>query len=142
MANITTIQTAIQTKLQAISELHGVYTYEIAKPTNGQYPFATITFLSSEAVFGDTIRNERTYSFVVRVYQERTEPAFGASKAERIMRGICDQIIDAFDLDTTLNNTVKYVKPISVDLDYIDREIGDTRLAEFKLDCVTIVPSS
>lgn len=139
---ISEIQTAIINKLNDITELNGIYTYEVASPTEGRYPFATLTFLSSTAVFGDTVRNEREYSFILKIYQERVQASFGNEKAENVLITIVDNIINAFDLDTTMNDTVKFVRPLNVSLNYLDREIGDTRVAEIQLDCFTVVPSA
>ena len=140
--NLTDISNAIINKLNGISGLNGVYNYEVATPTNGQYPFATVTTNSEDGVFGDTIRNVRTNSFAIRIYQERTQAAFGDSKAENIIRIICDSIITAFDADTTLGGTVKWVKPLKANFRYVSRETGDTRVAEFTADCITVVPST
>jgi hypothetical protein len=140
--NFIDIRQQIANKLSGISGLHGVYTYEVGTPQDGKYPFAVVVPSGFEADFGDTIRNIRTYSFVVRVYQERTTIGFGNEKAERVIAEITDEILTAFDADTTLSGMVKMVRPLRGDLDYVDREMGDTRVAEFILDCVTVVPSS
>lgn len=141
-SDLTNISTLLVNKLSAIASLNGVYDYEPAQPINGAYPFATVTPKILDGEFGDTQRNIRTYSFAIRVYQERTKAAFGNQKAERLMRSICDDILTAFDLDTQLGGGVLYVKPLKADFSYIDREIGDTRFAEFLADCVTSVTST
>lgn len=141
MTDLTDIAAAIVTKLGTISSLNGVYAYEIDKPTNGGYPFATVTQSEFTGKFGDTQRNVRHYNFIVRVYQERTQAAFGNEKGERLIRSIIDEIITAFDNDTRLGGTVKWIEPASGNFDYIDREIGDTRVCEIVLECVTVVPS-
>lgn len=143
MANqIVAISSAIATKMRGVSGLRAVYEYEPDKPTNGGYPFATVTPQAFSGEFGDTIRNLRTYALSVKIYQERTEAAFGNEKAERLMREMIDEVLTAFDMDTTLSGMVKYVKPVHGDLSYIDREIGDTRVGEFIFDCVNVVPST
>lgn len=77
----------------------------------------------------------------VRIYQERVQASAGAEKAERLAREMVDEVLTAFDADTTLSGMVKYVRPVRGDLSYIDREIGDTRVAEFVLECMNVVPS-
>lgn len=141
MTNITDIAAAIVTKLETIPTLNGVYAYEIATPVNGQYPFATVTQSEFMGEFADTQRNKRKYNFIVRVYQERTQAAFGNAKGESLIRTIIDEILTAFDNDTRLGGTVLWVVPASGNFDYIDREIGDTRVCEIVLECVTVVPS-
>lgn len=140
--NLVDIQAAISTKLNTITQLNGVYTYEPDKPTSGQYPFATITFAGGEGEFGDTIRNIRKHRFFVRIYQERTQAAMGGSKAEDIILIIMDAIYTAFDADTTLGGVTKFVKPISSEATYINREIGDTRVSEIMIEATTVVPSA
>lgn len=130
---------AIATKLNSVSGLNGVYAYEPATPTDGKYPFATITPSGFQAEFGDTIRNIRNYSYSIRLYQERKN--FGNEKAERVMREIVDEIVTAFDADTTLSGMCKMVRPLSGDFEYIDREIGDTRFADITVECMGVVPS-
>ena len=141
MRDVQNISAAIANKITGVSGLYAVYEYEIDKPVNGKYPFATVTPKSFNGEFGDTIRNIRHYQFNVRIYQERTAIGFGNEKAERLMREIVDEIMTAFDADTTLSGMVKFVKPIEGDLDYVNREIGDTRTAEIVLDAMNVVPS-
>ena len=136
------ISGAIVTKISGVSGLHDVYNYEPDKPTDGKYPFASVTPLSFEGEFGDTIRNIRRYRFAVRIYQERTQAAFGNSKSERLVREMLDEILTAFDDDTTLSGMVKFVKPVSGDLSYDDREIGDTRVAEIIVEAMGVVPTT
>lgn len=139
MTDIVDISGKIVTELGSITGLYSVYAYEPAKPTDGKYPFASVTINSLEGKFGDTQRNERIYLFDVRVYQERVK--VGNEKAERLIREISDEIMTLFDNNTTLDGMVKFVRPVSADFDYVDREIGDTRVAQFKVECVNVVPS-
>lgn len=139
--NIQALSAAIATKMRGVSGIQKVYEYEIDKPESGSYPFATVTPEAFSGVFGDTIRNIRTYNIAVRVYQERIETNFGNEKAERLVREMTDEILTAFDADTTLSGMMKYVRPVSGDLSYVDREMGDTRIAQFTLECVNVVPS-
>ena len=136
MTNFQDISASIVTKLGGISGLNGVYDYEIPEPTSGKYPFATVTPKAIDGLPGDLNRNIRTYSFSVRVYQERTAIGAGNSKAERLIREMTDEITTAFDADITLSGRVLYVKPIKGDFSYVDREIGDTRIAEFTIETV------
>lgn len=137
------ISNKIKTMLQTVANLNGVYEYEPATPTSGQYPFASITTGGApEASFGDTQRNLRTYRFSIRVYQERTEAAFGNEKAERIIREIQDAVFTLFDENTTLDGMVKKVSPVTCDTEHVDREVGDTRVAEFLVDCLCVTDSN
>lgn len=135
------IRTAILTKLGTISQLHAVYGYEIDKPLSGKYPYATVTWIGGDGEFGDTQRNLRVHKFAIRVYQERTQPAFGNSKAEDLVLQICDAIYTAFDNDTRLGGTVKFVEPLEAVADYVDKEFGDVRFVELVAKCHTVVDS-
>lgn len=139
--HIQDISAAVATKMRSVSGLHAVYEYEIDKPEDGKYPFATITPQAFSGEFGDTIRNIRTYELAVRIYQERTEAGIGNEKAERLIREMTDEVLTAFDMDTTLSGIAKFVRPVRGNLQYIGRETGDTRVAEFILECVNVVPS-
>lgn len=139
--NISNIRTALVTKLSGIGSLHAVYDNEQAVPEDGKYPFATIIYDGTDAKFGDTIRNIRTERFIVNVYQERTQLGFGNEKAEDVIIAICDEIQTAFDADTTLSGMVKWIKPLKSNTNYVDREIGDTRVAQYTVEAVTVVPS-
>ena len=131
--NVVNISNAIKTKLQSVGQLNDVYEYVPDKPTDGKYPYATITWNGAPvASFGDTMRNLRTYSFLVDVYQERTKAGFGNAKADRVVREIADEIFTAFDMDTTLSGMVKKVDPIRCSTEYDDREVGDIRVAEIR----------
>lgn len=140
--DIQTISPLIASKLATITGLHAVYEYEPDKPESGKYPFATITPIEFQGEFGDTMRNIRTYQFAVRVYQERTEAAFGNQKAERLIRELCDDIITAFDADTRLGGAVLFVRPLRASLNYEERETGDTRIAEIVVEARTVVAST
>lgn len=139
--DLVDIRLAIISKLNTIDQLHAVYGYEIDKPISGKYPYATVTWLGGEGEFGDTQRNLRIHKYAIRVYQERTQPAFGASKAEDILLEICDAIYTAFDNDTRLGGTVKFVEPLESVADYIEKEMGDVRFVELVARCHTVVDS-
>ena len=135
------IRAAIVSKLETIDALNGVYNFEPAKPDDGKYPFTSVIWLGGEGEFGDTIRNVRIHNFAIRLYQERTKAAFGNQKAETVLLTLADTIFTAFDADTRLGGTVKWVKPLNTNVDYVEREVGDARIAEFILACTTVVPS-
>ena len=140
--DVRDIQTIIVTKLNGVSGLNGVYAYRADRPTNGQYPYAVVTAKRGTGEFGDTIRNIRHNLYEIKVYQERTQAGFGNQKAERIIDEIIDDVLTAFDADTTLSGSAKMVKPLDWDKDYDDVEVGDVRIAEFIVDVTMVVPST
>jgi hypothetical protein len=142
MGAIIDISGYIAAKVVGVSGVKAVYEYKPDKPTDGGYPYAVVTPAEFQGQFGDTIRNLRTHTFVLSVYQERTEAGFGNQKAERLIREMSDEIITAFDQDTTFSGMIKYMKPLHGNLRYDEGETGEMRVCEFILDCVVISPSS
>lgn len=137
---IVTISSVIETKLNGIGGLKAVYDYHPSSPT--VFPYAVVTWNGyPSARFGDTQRNEREVAFVIALYQERTETGFGNEKSERIIMEVADEITTAFDNDTTLSGTVKMVRPITADVSYEETPVGDTRVATFDVECLTVVDS-
>lgn len=139
MTDIATISAKIVTELGAVTGLNAVYDYMPATPPSGSYPYAVVTQDEFSGRFGDTIRNIRNYVFKIRVFQERS--AFGNGKAERLIREISDEILTIFDNNTTLDSMVLFVRPVRGSFEYEDSEIGDTRVAEFFLECEKAVDS-
>lgn len=138
--NIVNISTAIKNKLSGVGGLKAVYEYHPSSPT--VYPYAVITWNGyPSAQFGDVMRNEREVAFMINLYQERTETGFGNEKAERVIREVADEITTAFDNDTTLSGTVKRVRPVTAVVDYEETPVGDTRVATFDVECLTVVDS-
>jgi len=140
--DLTDISAKIVTMLAGITQLHGVYNEEVGKPTDGQYPFATVVFKSGDGQFGDTKRNLRRYRFLINVYVERTQAGFGNSKAEDIFLTILDSIYTLFDNNTTLDGMVKWVKVLSTEAEHVNREVGDVRLGQIEVEAVNLVDST
>lgn len=135
--SLVTISQKIAEKLGDVQGIKAVYEYESANPS-GQYPLATVTPNNFDGEYASTAHNRRSYFFNVRIYQERTETGFGSEKAERVMREVVDEVMDAFDMDTTLSGTVMFCRPIGGNFDYTERE-HDARTAELLLEAVRVV---
>lgn len=133
--NLTDISTKIAQKLQDCQTIKAVYEFETGN-AGGNYPMATITPQSFTGEFASTAHNRRSFLFSVKIYQER-DAGFGVEKAERVMREAVDEIITAFDMDTTLSGTVTYCRPIDADFSHEDREL-DVRLADITLEAVVV----
>jgi hypothetical protein len=139
---IINIKNAIKTKLDGVSHLKYVYTYANGSPDG--FPCATITNSQMQGEFGDfsatSKRNKRTYAFNVSIYVERNEASFGAEKAERVTDEALDEILTAFDMDTTLSGVVKWVQVVEGDLSYED--MGNiVRTANLTISCIDMVDS-
>lgn len=142
MTVVFDIGNAIVTKLQGVGFLNGVFFSEVPAPSQGTYPFATVVVRRGTGVFGDTIRNKRVLGYEINVYQERTKTGQGPAAAETISVHAIDEILTAFDADTTLSGLVSFVKPLDFDAAYINREIGDTRILKFDVEATVLVPST
>ena len=74
-----------------------------------------------------TIDNERVYAVNVRLFVDRT--ARKHQDAERILRKLCDSVLDDFDKDFTMTGitlptgyTMMYVEAAPAEWGYADRE--------------------
>lgn len=125
------IKAGLITILTQATKAKRVYDYEEVKPVG--YPAITVTPFEGEADFLDTQRVRRDFLFSVKLYQERVE--VGASEAERIMTALVDQVIEIFDSssNTTLNNTVIFVRPVKVKWGYLNVPDADVRSCEITL---------
>lgn len=140
MSNIASITTKIKQKVSEMGSIKNTYDYEKGIDTSTGFPLATVTFKSGEGEFLTTAHNLRKHQFFIRVYQEKTTAGAGSNKAERVSREVLDELLTAFDYDTTLSGTVKWVRPVSWDGAYLDREL-DVRVLEVVLEAAEIVNS-
>jgi hypothetical protein len=108
-----------------------VYNYEEVKPAG--YPAITVTPIDGEAEFLDNTRVRRDFQFSVKLYQERIEA--GPQAAERIMTSLVDEVLALFDdkNNTTLSNTVIFMKPVKVKWGYLAVPDADVRSCEILL---------
>lgn len=127
----TNIKAGIVTLLQSATKAKVVYNYEEPQPTG--YPAIMVVPTDGEATFLDTQRVRRDFTFDVKLYQERVE--VGAQEAERIMTNLVDQIISLFDdfTNTSLSNTVVFMKPVKVKWGYLNVPDADVRSCEITL---------
>lgn len=125
------VKAGIVSTLANATKAKHIYDYEEVKPVG--YPAITVTPVEGEAEFLDTIRVRRDFIFSVKLYQERLE--VGASEAERIMTALVDQVVSIFDdfSNTTLVNTVVFMKPVKVKWGYQAVPDADVRSVEITL---------
>lgn len=108
------------------------------------YPAITVTPSDNVAQFADTRRNQRSYVFSIKCYQERLKA--GEQQSELIMRQLVDSVITLFDANPFLDtvngfgrlNGRGYCRPIPSVWKYIQSEQIDVRMAEVLLECVVI----
>lgn len=140
-ADNTAIRNAILNKLNGVGTLNVAFGDE-ETPANGQYPFATVVLAAEDAKALTVVTNMRKHTFNINIYQERLKTNFGAAKAENIILSVCDEIETAFDLDISLSGTCKYVEPIKLNTNYVNRPYGDVRVAQYKVVAVTVATAS
>ncbi len=137
--SVQNLRTKILQKLNQMSTLKAAYDWETSNP-NGNYPFATLTLDKGTSEFRSNYHNLRTHTFRVRIYQERSKIGQGPETAEDIVNNIIDEVYTAFDMDTTLSGTCKYVMPVGYDASYLDRE-HDCRLLQINIDAIELTSS-
>lgn len=125
------IKAGIVSVLSSATKAKRVYDYEETKPVG--YPAITVTPMEGEAEFLDTQRVRRDFTFSVKIYQERVE--VGASEAERVITALVDQVISIFDdfSNTTLVNTVVFMKPVKTKWGYLAVPDADVRSCDITL---------
>lgn len=117
-----------------------VAVFDYAKTNLSAYPCITVTPSDNTAQFGDTNRNQRSYIFSLRIYQERTKT--GEKLSEQIMRQLADSLITLFDANPYLDNQRLsgrgFCRPIPSVWKYAQAEQIDVRVAEILLEAVVI----
>jgi hypothetical protein len=137
--SVNAIRTKLLSKLQAMTTLKASYDWETSN-SEGNYPYATITLNGGESEFASTAHNLRRRQFKIRVYQERSRIGQGPESAEDITSSVIDELEIAFDMDTTLSGTCKYVHPLTWDARYQDREL-DVRILQIDIEAIELVTS-
>ena len=100
-----TLSAAIKAKVQTSTNVDSAAVFDYAKTNMQKYPVVTITPAENQNTsFADTTRRRRSYTFAVRVYQERTER--DEESSERILRTLVDDLITIFDADIYLDNAL------------------------------------
>lgn len=134
------LSTGIKAIVVQCTKIDSAYVYEYAKNNINGYPAVTITPSDGDGDFADTRRNKRTYTFSVRVHQERTKA--GDEKSERIMREIVDDLIELFDANYYLDGARLqgrgFARPIPSTWAFVQTEQSDVRVAEILIACSVI----
>ena len=134
MADFSTIRASILANLKSMSSVDAgdVIKYGTGEPDG--FPFITLESMGMEpSVETDETHNFRTYTFRVRVYIGLDSTQEGPEWAEDTLIIVLDEIIDLFDDDYTLTNTVDNINAVTVDAGYTDFEAGQARTAEIIL---------
>ena len=137
--SVTEIRNKLVEKLSNMTTLKASYDWETSNP-EGNYPYATVTLDGGESEFASTAHNKRTRQFKIRIYQERSKTGQGPEGAEEISTSVIDELEKAFDMDTTLSGTCKFVYPARWDARYQDREL-DVRILQIDIEAIELVTS-
>lgn len=127
----------IKAILTANTLIQEVFAYEVG--TFMGDPVVTLTPSNNESDYSTTTENERVYAFTAMVFVDRTTR--GDEAAERILRQLCDSIVDDFDKNYTLTGvtlatgyTMLYVEAVPSRWGYVERE-NVYRVAEITIKC-------
>lgn len=130
------LRTTIKNKLDAITKLAAVYDEHVAN-SDGKFPFASFEPSDLENDYLTNKENIRTYGFRVVIHQEMQN--IGRSEAQRILLAVVDDIIDVFDQDYDLGQTVAWVSAVPASFGEYGEGTGTTMYAEIKLSCHKVV---
>lgn len=133
------LSAAIVAKIQTSTNINSSYVYDYAKSNLDGFPAVTVVPKDGSGDFADTQRNQRSYTFSIKVYQEQLEQ--NRNDSERIIRTIVDELMTMFDADGYLGQTLQgrgWSRPIPSTWDFILGENSVTRTAEILIDCVVI----
>lgn len=134
MVNRTTIKTSIINKLKTLSSVDATKVVGIEGIEASGYPFVTCVCIGSEAEQTDEINIMRTYKYRIRVLADmNSEQSGGVQWGEDTIMLAIDEIINAFDDDYTLSQTVENIIAVSDDLMYDITDSGITRVGEIIL---------
>jgi hypothetical protein len=139
---IKTIKALIKTKVENLQisgkDIFGEV-FDYAQGDFTKYPVAVIMPIGGKGEVLDTHRNERTFQFLIKLYQEQSNAGRDKQTADDIMTQVSDAILIAFDQDEDLGGEVEIVRVVGFDLDF-KVAAGTFNFATFRIDCVVIVP--
>ena len=101
---ITTLETAIRTKLETITELQAVYDYFTLNTTG--YPYASFELSDFDGEFLDVCTNKRSFIYNCVIIQEINKKNLTRDQAKDILYWILDSLITAFDWDQDLSEGI------------------------------------
>ena len=104
------------------------------------YPAAVITEAGGKGQVLDTHRNQRTFQFTIKLYQEQSRAGKTKAEAAGIMRACSDAILTAFDQDKDLGGQVDIVRVVDFDTNF-RVAAGTFNFATFRVEAVVIVPN-
>lgn len=142
-STLAEIKELIKTKLQGL-QIGGVdifgEVYDYAQGNFEKYPVAVINVSGGSGEVIDTHRIERTFRFVIRLYQEQSENGKTPAQADALMTAAADAVLIAFDQDKDLGGEIEIVRVVDFDFDF-KVAAGPINFATFNVNCVVVVPN-
>lgn len=133
----------LETKLKSLHNGTAPIFGDVFKYAQGdfaKYPVAAVYETGGKGAVIDTHRNQRTYNFTIKLYQEQSKAGKTKAEASLIMRGATDAILTAFDTDKDLGGQVDIVRVVEFDSDF-KVAAGTFNFATFRIDVVVLVHS-
>ncbi len=140
---ITEVIDLIETKLKALKNGTAPIFGDVFKYDDGdfkKFPVALIMESGGRGQVIDSHRNQRTYNFTIKLYQEQSQAGKTKQEASVIMRSATDAILTAFDADKDLAGEVDIVRVVEFDTDF-KVAAGTFNFATFRVDVVVLVHS-
>lgn len=140
---LTEVIALIETKLKSLKNGTAPIFGDVFKYTDGdfkKFPVALIAEAGGKGEVIDTHRNQRTYNFEIKLYQEQSIAGKSKEEAATIMRSAADAILTAFDQDKDLGGEVDIVRVVEFDTDF-KVAAGTFNFATFRIDVVVLVHS-
>lgn len=137
---INTIKQKIITKLQGITSIAEVNTYE--KVGFDKNPAVNVTMTGNSAEFWSVASNQRAYNFKIKVIipldGNPITSQYDNSKqeTENTMGDVVDAILTAFDTDITLGGTVDFLRASPSEWNYSETAEGWVRMADINLQAI------
>jgi hypothetical protein len=140
---LTEVIDLIETKLKNLKDGTAPIFGDVLKYADGdfkKFPGARVTESGGKGQVIDSHRNQRTYNFVIKLYQEQSQAGKSKQEASVIMREAADAILTAFDQDKDLSGAVDIVRVVEFTTDFKVAS-GTFNFATFNIDVVVLVLS-
>lgn len=140
---LTEVIDLLETKLNGLKNGTAPIFGSVLKYDEGdftKFPAAMVTENGGTGIVIDSHRNQRTYNFVIKLYQEQSQAGKTKQEASVIMRSAADAILKAFDEDKDLAGEVDIVRVVEFETNF-KLASGTFNFATFRLDVVVLVHS-
>lgn len=115
--------------------------FEYPEGNFSKYPAAVVLPTGgSDGIVLDTARNERTFHFEVKCYQEQSEGGKGKEASNEALTTAVDALILAFDQDKDLGGEVELVRVVRMEFDFRGTH-GTFDFATIHVDAMVVVPN-